>query len=278
MRRSLFGILLVSCVLIVSAAAAADEVRIATFNIQVFGKTKVTKPAIRASLAEIIRNFDIVAIQEFKDSSEETPDIFLTAINKSGRRYAYLLSERTGTQPNDHGSQEQYAFYYDRERIEVVDAGALFDDSTDDLFQREPFTARFGVKGTTFTFTLTTIHTRPESAVAETGALFVVFNDVRRRYPSESRHLILGDFNDSCDYADPADLDRLEIHSAEFVWIVPDSADTNVSPDRACAYDRLVANRALFSHFKRWGIADWFTDKRVSDHWPVWVTFGTASP
>jgi hypothetical protein len=75
-----------------------------------------------------------------------------------------------------------------------------------------------------------------------------------------------------------AELDGLEIRGAEFHWIVPDTADTNVDPDRACAYDRLVANSALLSHFKLWGIANWFTDKKVSDHWPVWDTFDTAHP
>lgn len=277
-RRSLFGVLLISFILTVSGTSAADEVRIATFNIQTFGQAKVNKPAIRLYLAEIIRNFDIVAIQEVKDVSQATPDIFLSAVNDTGRHYAYLLSERTGKQSDDRDSQEQYAFYFDTDRIDVVDQGALFDDSAHDLFQREPFTARFGVKGMPFTFTLTTIHTRPESAVAEIGALYAVYHDVEKRYPREYHHLILGDFNAGCSYASPAELDDLAIRAADFHWIVPDTADTNVDPDHACAYDRLVANSALFSHFKLWGIANWFIDKRVSDHWPVWVTFDTAHP
>ena len=49
----------------------------------------------------------------------------------------------------------------------------------------------------------------------------------------------------------------------------------DVNPSSACAYDRLVADSALFSYFKLWGIANWFTDKKISDHWPVWVTFDT---
>ncbi|MCZ6604737.1 MAG: hypothetical protein O7A03_06295 [Alphaproteobacteria bacterium] len=110
------------------------------------------------------------------------------------------------------------------------------------------------------------------------GALYTVYQDVQKRYPREHRHLILGDFNAGCDYATPAQLDALEIRGAGFHWIVPDTADTNVNPNRACAYDRLVANSALFSHFKLWGIADWFTNKKLSDHWPVWVTFDAAHP
>jgi deoxyribonuclease-1-like protein len=277
-QRSLFGISLFSAVLIFSGAARAEEVKIATFNIQIFGQAKVHKPAILAYLAEVVRHFDIVAIEEVKDATQQTPGIFLTAVNATGRHYAFVLSGRTGKQPDDHDSQEQYAFYYDTDRIEALDQGALFDDSAQDLFQREPFTAQFAVKGTPFTFTLTAIHTRPDSAVAEIGALYTVYQDVLQRYPHEYHHLILGDFNAGCTYATPADFDVLQIRGAEFHWIVPDTADTNVNPDHACAYDRLVANSALFSHFKQWGIANWFTDKKISDHWPVWATFDTAHP
>jgi deoxyribonuclease-1 len=279
-RPSLLGALLVSFVLFVSGAQAGEDVRIASFNIQIFGKAKVNKPTIRAYLAEIIRKFDIAAIQEIKDASQTVPDVFLTEINSTGRNYRYVISERTGRQPDDQSSQEQYAYYIDADRIEVVDEdeGALFDDSPNDLFQREPHTARFGVKGTPFTLTITSIHTRPESAVAEIEALYAVYLDVQERYPHESHHLILGDFNAGCAYATPAQLDALAIRGTAFHWIVPDTADTNVSPNSACAYDRLIANRALFSHLKVWGIANWFTDNKVSDHWPVWVTFKTAHP
>lgn len=278
MRRSLFGFLALFAVLVFAGAAAAEKVKIATFNIQVFGQTKIRKVAVRDYLAKVVRRFDIVAIQEIKDVSQQTPDIFLTTLNVTGRHYALLLSERTGRQADDQSSQEQYAFYYDADRIEALDQGALFDDSAQDLFQREPYTARFAVKGTPFTFTLTAIHTRPESAVAEIGALYTVYEDVVRRYPHEYHHMILGDFNASCSYASPAELDALQIRGREFHWIVPDRADTNVNPDHACAYDRLVANSALFSHFRIWGIANWFTDKAISDHWPVWATFDTAHP
>jgi endonuclease/exonuclease/phosphatase family metal-dependent hydrolase len=271
-------ILAASLAILTPAASNAATVKIATFNIQILGTTKINKPSIRKYLATVIRKFDIVAVQEIKDSSQTVPDILLEEINKTGRNYRFVISERTGKQPNDQSGQEQYAYYYNADRIEVTDEGGLFDDTADDLFQREPFTAGFGVKGTSFTVTITSIHTRPESAVEEIEALHDVYLDVQERYPDYTHHLILGDFNASCSYATPAQLNEMEIRGADFHWIVPDTADTNVNPDTECAYDRLVANEGLSGHFKRWGIADWFTDKRISDHWPVWVTFGTASP
>jgi endonuclease/exonuclease/phosphatase family metal-dependent hydrolase len=279
LRKNFVRAALFFSVLIFSpAAAGAEELKVATFNIQVFGQTKVNKAPIRDYLATVVRHFDIVAVEEIKDASGQTPGLFVTAVNATGRHYAFLLSDRTGRQPDDQSSQEQYAFYYDTDRIEALDQGALFNDSAQDLFQREPYTARFAVKGTPFTFSVTAIHTRPESAVAEIGALYTVYQDLAQRYPDESHHLILGDFNAGCTYATPSDLDALQIRGPEFHWIVPDSADTNVNPGSACAYDRLVASSSLLSHFKLWGIANWFTDKKISDHWPVWVTYDTAEP
>src|SRR5437762_3016546 len=45
-------------------ARDTDTIKIATFNIQVFGKTKLAKPEVMQILADTIRNFDVVAIQE----------------------------------------------------------------------------------------------------------------------------------------------------------------------------------------------------------------------
>ena len=255
-----------------ASAFAQSEVRIATFNIQNFGKTKAGKPAILNYLAEVIREFDLVAVQEISDVSETAPKKFLEAINATGRNYGLLLSERTGKQPNDKTSQEQYAFYYDTNRVEALDKGAIFDDSANDLFQREPYTARFKAKDSGLSFTITQVHTRPESAVAEIKALYVVDQDVATKYQGAENRITLGDFNGSCSYAKPEQLAALEIHGSSYFWIVPDTADTTVSPNTNCAYDRIVLTNSLKDNYGKWGVADWFTDNKISDHWPVWFT------
>jgi endonuclease/exonuclease/phosphatase family metal-dependent hydrolase len=255
--------------------ALADEITIATFNIQNLGQTKIKKNAVMTTLAKTMREFDIIAVQEVSDVSEEAPQALLDRINSDGGHYELLLSERTGKQPNDKTTQEQYAFYFNTEVVEAKDSGALFDDSANDLFQREPFTAHFGLKGASFTLTVTSIHTQPKQAVPEIDALFEVIEDVRSRYPGETHHMIVGDFNASCTYAKPADLAGLKIRGSWFKWIVPDDVDTTVRTTTDCAYDRIVLTKGLFDHFSAWGIANWFKSTAVSDHWPVWVTFDT---
>lgn len=79
-------ILLISLVIILSfniiEVLGLDSVNenalsIASFNIQVFGKTKAKKKDVLLMLAKIISIFDVVAIQEIRDSSN-------SAIQKSG--------------------------------------------------------------------------------------------------------------------------------------------------------------------------------------------------
>ena len=59
------------------ADRAAVTIRIASFNIQVFGDSKASKPYVMQTLAAIIRNFQIVAIQEIRTKNDYHLDNFL---------------------------------------------------------------------------------------------------------------------------------------------------------------------------------------------------------
>jgi endonuclease/exonuclease/phosphatase family metal-dependent hydrolase len=257
------------------AAALASRLRIATFNIQVFGKTKALKPEILSQLATTIGKYDVVAIQEVKDSSEEAPRLLLAALQREvGRNYALLLSPRSGREPDDRSSQEQYAVYYDADLIAPLSEDRLFDDSARDLFQREPYLVHLQAKHGAFSFVLMNVHTRPESALSEIGALDDVFAWARQNYPGEDNFIALGDYNAGCRYATPAQLDTLALRGENYFWIVPDDSDSNVSPETACAYDRMVVTApAERAYTGLWGVDRAFSDKLVSDHWPVWAEF-----
>jgi endonuclease/exonuclease/phosphatase family metal-dependent hydrolase len=261
------------CLLVGTSPAISDEFRIATFNIQVFGTTKAGKPDVMAVLAEIVRQYDIVAVQEIKDARNKVPGQFLKAINADGSAYDMRVSDRTGQQPNDRSSREQYAYYFDTETVTSDGPGVLFDDSAEDLFQREPYLARFIAKGGNFSFVLASIHTKPDRAVTEIAALVYVVSWARDQWPEEDDVIVLGDFNAGCDYAAPHVLDSLELAGPDYIWIVPHDADTNLA-GRACAYDRIVTTTGTADDFAdNWDVDRAFTDKRVSDHWPVWAEF-----
>jgi endonuclease/exonuclease/phosphatase family metal-dependent hydrolase len=248
-----------------------DPISIATFNIQVFGNTKIGKPEVVAELAEIVRKYDIVAVQEIKNIEQTVPYTFLNAINQNGN-YALVLGQRGGLQPDDANFKEQYAFYYNLDTIELMTDYGLFPDGDNDLFQREPLVARFQVLGGDFTFVLMTIHTSPSVAVEEIKALHEVFQWAQTVAGTEDDFIALGDFNQGCSYAEPSDFIGSPI-ATEYVYIVPDSADTNVSTSTQCAYDRIVITPNTDGEFTGvWGI-DTVSDKSVSDHFPVWAEF-----
>lgn len=256
---------------------SVSNIKIATFNIQIFGETKAGKPAVMAELASIIRKYDIVAIQEIKNIGQTVPTLFLNEINSDGSAYMFVLSARTGQQPDDSGGQEQYAYYLNTETLRVIEDAGLFDDSANDLFQREPYVARFGVIDGNFTFALITVHTKPERAVAETKALHDVFIWAQDQFPSEDDFIDLGDFNASCDYASPSDFVGSPIRD-DYTWIVPDDADTNFSTTDACAYDRIVITEGAEEDYAdNFGVDTSITSNVVSDHFPVWAEFRTNS-
>ena len=249
--------------------------RICTFNIQNFGKTKLNDTARVNKLASIIRKYDIVAIQEISDVSGVLPGAFRDIVNKEGRKsYQFTCSERTGKQADDKSSQEQYAFYYDTTMFSLVKVPMLYNDSAFDYFAREPYTAGFKSKTGNFSFVLVTIHTTPAKAVAEIGSLDEVVKWATKKYDNETEIIVCGDFNASCSYANPDDLDKLAIRGGNYFWVVPDDTKTNLSEHSDCAYDRFVLTQPARLHYSGiWGVDACYTSKTISDHWPVWAEF-----
>jgi hypothetical protein len=47
-------------------ATEGDTIKVASFNIQVFGTSKLGKPEVMDVLAKVVRRFDVVAIQEVR--------------------------------------------------------------------------------------------------------------------------------------------------------------------------------------------------------------------
>ena len=123
----------------------SEVARVATFNIKVFGDTKMSNATVVAELVELFQDYDMVAVQEIKDIDEEVPYLFLNELNgiagqenltNQSLEWDMVLSERSGMQEDDKNSQEQYAFYYKPTVFTSMDNGSLYDDSTNDSFQR----------------------------------------------------------------------------------------------------------------------------------------------
>ena len=262
----------------------SEVARIASFNIKVFGDTKMSNQTVVAELVDIFQRYDMIAVQEIKDIDEEVPYLFLDELNQFGNpdnssnatlEWMMSLSQRSGMKEDDQHSQEQYAFYYRPTVFTALDNGTIYDDSTNDSFQREPYLAKFMLldtfgneTGTDIVFV--NIHTKPTLAVEEMNALGDVLDWGKENYSDDDDYVILGDFNGDCSYASYNELVELSISSENYTWIIPDDADTTVGDSR-CAYDRIVTTSQLDGRLTgQWGVDEAISGSAVSDHKPVW--------
>ncbi len=249
-------------------------IRIASFNIQVFGDAKASKPYVMATLAAIIQNFSVVAIQEIRTQDDYFIDNFLrTYVNTNGRVYDKVVGPRLGRTV----SKEQYAFIYDTATIEVNRRSVFTVNDPDDLLHREPLVAMFRVRGPppeqAFTFVLVDMHTDPDETGPELNALAQVYQAVRRASGGEDDIILLGDLN--VDDKHLGDLGRLD-----GVQPIVRGAYTNTRQN--AQYDNIIIHRPSTTEFSgRWGVYDvqrlhnLTLDQalQVSDHYPIWAEF-----
>ena len=250
-----------------------DAVLVASFNIQVFGESKMAKPHVVEVLARVARNFDVVAIQEVRAKSDAIVPEFVKAINADGSRYHYVVGPRQGRTV----SKEQYAFIYDTNRIEVDPSSVGSVPDPGGRLHRPPMYARFRTRVVpaemAFTFWLVDTHTDPDEVPQEVDALADVFLMMRSARPDEDDVILLGDLN-----AGPPQFGRIA-QIPGIGWAVS-GVPTNTH--RTKTYDNLIFDRtATREYLGAWGVLDLQSTfglplnqaLEVSDHNPVWAAF-----
>jgi deoxyribonuclease-1-like protein len=251
----------------------APTITVGSFNIQVFGQSKLSKPEVMQALAQIARKFDVLAIQEIRSKSQDVLPKFVALINATGAKYDFVIGPPLGRTT----SKEQYAFIYDTATVELDPDSVYTVDDPDDLLHREPLVAGFRVRGPqpneAFTFTLVNIHTDPDETRQELNALDDVFRAVQRDGRGEDDVILLGDLN-----VDERNLGELGAMS-NIVWAISNQP-TNTRGDKT--YDNLVFHHAATGEYTgRAGVFDMRAAfnltleqaLEISDHQPVWAEF-----
>ena len=230
-----------------------ENLHIATWNVQIFGKTKYNKPDVRTAIIDELQDYDIIAFQEIRDSSQSYFPKLMTELPE----YEYVVSTRLGRT----SSKEQYAFIY-KKGIELVNSHVVNDP--EDVFEREPFIATFRINN--HSFDIVQIHTKPDDAETEIDELL----EIR----TATNQIWLGDFNADCSYYD-------ETQGEPYNWIIPDSEDTTVK-STDCTYDRIVVTDGLVPAVKGYHI-DKLTEYnysfqvQISDHYPVSILVNVSA-
>ncbi len=255
------------------AAHQRGAVAIASFNIQVFGQAKLRKPEVMRVLAEVMRKFDVVAIQEIRSREQNVLPELIKLVNAQGAAYDYAISRRLGRTT----SQEQYAYVFDTTTIEIDRESSYVVGDPKDLLHREPFVGAFRVRGPppeqAFTFSLINIHTDPDEVDLEVNVLDDVLEAVRNDGRGEDDIILLGDLNAN---------DRTFGELGEMpgiLWVIQNQP-TNTRLTKQ--YDNILFHQqATIEYTGTAGVLQLQQEfgltreqaLEVSDHLPVWAMF-----
>lgn len=253
----------------------SDTLTIGAFNIQVFGTTKADKADVMEILSQVIRDYDIIAIEEIRDSSGTALPKLIELVNSDGSSYSYFVSERLGRT----SSKESYAYIYNTKTVEPVITPFTYPEAENtDPFHREPYIGSFKSAEGIFNATFVVIHTDPDEAKEEIDALYEVSEYAKTVFPYDETIVIMGDFNADGSYFNEDSYTPMK--SGGYMWIIENSLDTTTGTTD-CTYDRIVltgsnnfyaGDAGVFRFDIKYQLTDDFT-KQVSDHYPVYAVF-----
>ncbi len=140
-------------------------------------------------IVSVLKQFDIIAIQEVQDVSLALPNELIAKLNADSENYKVVASDRVGRGTR----KEQYLLVYDDDVVDFVADTTGYGIEPNDEFAREPFYAMF--RAGNFDFYLMTIHTDPDEVATEIPALKVAYEDLQTNTTEEDDIILLGDLN-----------------------------------------------------------------------------------
>ncbi|XP_040922829.1 deoxyribonuclease gamma-like [Toxotes jaculatrix] len=264
--------------------------KIASFNVQRFGLTKVSDPDILSTLVKIASRYDIIVILEVVDVSGDSVKLFFEELNRvnTTHHYTLKLSSRLGR----NRYKEQFLFLYRDDVVDLIDSYQYEDNQVNDVdaFAREPYILHFQLHNTVLKdIVLIPVHTTPSDSEKELDELFEVFLVVKDKWKTDNI-MILGDFNADGAYVTDKKMKNIRIRSDKnFHWLIDDDVDTTANTSNEHTYDRIVVygedmlaaivpNSAKpFNFHKEFAMTEEMA-LRVSDHYPVEVELRSTPP
>jgi deoxyribonuclease-1-like protein len=262
---------------------SSETIRIATFNIKVFGKSKASDQLVMSRIAKIVSQFDVVAIQEVRGGDATPMRVLVDLLRSSGAQYSASISEPIGAS----SQVESYAFVWDETRIQFVPQSAYLVQDPADRMSREPMVASFEARVGTpagrrpFRFTLINAHTSPSEVAPsaidnEMNVLDDVVISVRNydyQTTGEDDCILLGDLN-----VNTANLRELgQIPGIESI-----AKDVKTNTLGTETYDHILIDRMATREFtgifgvlnlpQTFGVSQ-EEAQQISDHQPLWAEF-----
>ena len=168
-----------------SAVEGPAEIRLVTWNLLNLGGSKDDQEI--AFMAELLRDFDVVALQEVITSPAGAQAVARldAALDRLGAQWDYVISEPTTGQ-----GSERYAYLWKPSRLRLVGRAWLDQDLAAPL-DREPYLARFETPDGR-QMLLASFHAVPR---AKRPADEVVLLDALHERYAADHLLVMGDFN-----------------------------------------------------------------------------------
>lgn len=271
----LIQLLMLCCVLATNMRPRSNRcLFVGSFNVKWFTVAKSADDNVINVVTDIILRYDVMLMMEIRDDDRQT------AMNRLWERvnmtspYGLSLSRPLGR--NHTRYREQYAFFHRLGKAYLADT-LQYDDFPNDEFEREPYSVLIKTSqgspqpGTAFIG----VHIQPKSAVAELASMVEVADTVIQLWNTD-KAVILGDLNADCRYMSAAARAQTPLRTdGRFTWLIPDTADTTVSPQTNCAYDRIIVSdsvrhrgASVFDYEAQYSLT--LEEARaISDHFPV---------
>lgn len=188
----------------VSSARRFRKIRIASWALDGFGPTKFANPDARRALAKVIREFDIVAVQQIASVERDLIPRLVDSINQGDTRYDFVMGESSGPS----GRQEQLAFIFDRRRV-VVDREQTYTvEDPQEQMTYDPLVAWFRTAepslASAWTFSLVNVRIDLARAPSEVALLSNMLTAIRQDGRGEDDVVLAGLFQADDTYLVPS--------------------------------------------------------------------------
>jgi hypothetical protein len=247
-------------------------IRIASFNFGPVDRKKMAKRNVVGSLAKLIAQFDILAVQDIRSPDQGLLLRLIEELNAGGRHFDFAGCLHPNRQAVTHN-----AFLYDKQTVEIDPSTVCQVNDESGRFRHTPLVASFRARGPdaarAFTFTLINVHVEMDRASTEINLLDDVFRAVRDDGRGEDDVILLGHLA-----ADERQLGELETIPNLSVTVsrVPTNTrgtriDCNLLFDRVATIE--YTGRSDVLDFMRHLELSMPEALEVSENLPVWAEF-----
>ncbi|TDE04285.1 endonuclease/exonuclease/phosphatase family protein [Flavobacterium sandaracinum] len=263
-------IVLFSICLSIISIALSGQTKVVSWNIENIGKSKSDQEI--AFIANTVRDFDIIAIQEVVAGYGGAQAVARLAdeLNRKGAKWDYVISEPTSSAAY---TMERYAYIWKTSKVKKI-GRAWLEKKYNVVIDREPFLCTFKYKNKEFT--LVNFHAIPKTKQPETEIKYFKFLPVA--YPTLNL-IFVGDFNCPQSHTVFNPLKKMGYTSVFLNQKTTLKRECKYSQCLASELDNMFYNSTSVT-VKNYGVVPFYQKfnslkeaRAISDHIPIWAEF-----